>query len=133
MKKIPRDPSPVDMTPKETTKLFFFFEWPEDTEEGKPLLPHYCVPLTELNSWFYPGIQAGRYPESSLPKMSLRNRVMWESHPLKPPSPWRRKLQVCINSPGARIVKRQKTAYYVSLFMLFQWLRHTLQGVGSWW
>jgi len=58
------------MTPKETTKLFFFFEWPEDTEEGKPLLPHYCVPSTELNTWNSPGIQAGRYPVSLLPKQS---------------------------------------------------------------
>jgi hypothetical protein len=71
--------------------LFFFFEWPEDTEEGKPLLPHYCVPLTELNSWFYPGIQAGRYPESSLPKNVTEKQGDVGVTPTKTPLPLEKK------------------------------------------
>jgi len=51
------------------------------------LLPHYCVPLTELNSWFDPGIQAGRYPESSLPKNVTEKQGDVGVTPTKTPLP----------------------------------------------
>jgi len=116
--------------------LFFFFEWPEDTEEGKPLLPHYCVPSTELNSWYDPGIQAGRYPESRLPKNVTEKQGDVGVTPTKTPLPLEKKTPSLYQQSGRQnSEKAEKTANYKSqyFFMRFQWLRHTLQGVGSWW